>query len=74
MDEARTHAFDGWPVVLAKVGDHLVIRHEPAKQPDDFEIAPGFALQTPARLHTVQVAIDVELEQNGWVIVGPTGR
>jgi hypothetical protein len=47
---------------LAEVGDSLVIGCEPPQQPHHFQIAMTLALQPPARLHAIEIAIDVELE------------
>jgi hypothetical protein len=72
IDKASADLSDRRPVVLAEVRDHLVVGHQPAKQPNDFEIAPGLAFQATARLHAVEIAVDVELEQNRWVVGGPS--
>ena len=61
-------------VVLAEIGDRLVVGHKPAQQPHHLEIAPGLALQPPARLHAVEIAVDVELQQSRRMIGGPAGR
>jgi antitoxin component of MazEF toxin-antitoxin module len=37
-------------------------------------LRPGLALKAPARLHAVEIAIDVELEQDRWMIGRPTRR
>jgi hypothetical protein len=51
-----------------------VVRHEAAQEPEKLQIASGFTLKAATRLHAVQVAIDVELQQNRGVEAGPSGR
>src|SRR5450756_1506155 len=64
---------DGAAVVLAEVGDRLVIGSKPARQPHHLNVAPSFTLQSPARLDPVEIAVDVELQQHRWMIRGPAG-
>ena len=45
-----------------------------AQQPQHFEIAAGFSFKPPARLHPVQIAINVELEQDRRMIRRPARR
>src|SRR6516165_85060 len=40
----------------------LEVRRELSRQPHAFDIATRFALQSSARLHLVQIAVEVELE------------
>src|SRR5262249_12758311 len=63
LHEPRTNLLDGATVVLAEVRNGLVVRSQPTKQPHHLDVAPRLAFQSPARLHTVEVAIDVELKQ-----------
>jgi hypothetical protein len=51
-----------------------VIRGETPRQPHHLDIAPGLALQPPARLNPVEIAINVELQQAGRMIGRPAGR
>jgi len=74
LNEARTDLAEPQAVVLAEVRDRLVIRHEPAQQPHDFDIATGLSLQPPARLHPVKVAVDVKLQENRGMVRRPSGR
>jgi hypothetical protein len=48
-----------------------VIRREPSGQPHHLEIADGLAFETTARLHAVQIAVDLEFEQHTRAIRGP---
>src|ERR1700727_3068178 len=49
---------------LAEVRNCLVIWSEPTQQPHDLDIAPGFSFEPPARLHPVQAAVNVKLQEN----------
>ncbi len=51
-----------------------MVGDKPAEEPHELDVAPGLALQPSARLHPVQVAVDVELEQNSRVIGWATRR
>ena len=48
-----------------------MVGHEPPQEPQHLEIAPSLALEPPARLHAVQVAVDVELQESRGMISGP---
>jgi hypothetical protein len=74
IDEARTDLFDGRTVVLAEIGAGLIVRPEPLEEPDHFQIALCLALQAPARLDAVQVAVDVELQQLRGIIARSSGH
>ena len=58
-------------IILAEVGDRLVVGHETAQEPEKLQIASGFALEPPARLHPVEIAVDVELQENRGVEAWP---
>jgi hypothetical protein len=62
-DELSASGADRRAVVLAKIGDRLEIRRQPARQRHHLDVARRFALQTSARLDLVDVAIDVDLQQ-----------
>ncbi len=49
----------------------FVVRRQAAGQPHDLHVAPRFALQPPARL--VEVAVDIEFQQNRGMITRPAG-
>src|ERR1019366_6883476 len=61
----------GAAVVLAEVGNRLVVGSKPARQPHHLNVAPSFTLQSPARLDPVEIAVDVELQQHRWMIRRP---
>ena len=65
---------DGFAVVLAEVGDRLVVGNQAPGQPHHFHVATGLALVAAARLNPVEIAVDVELQQNRGVIRRPPGR
>jgi hypothetical protein len=71
LDEARAHLADGTAIVLPKIGDRLVIGDKTAKQPHRLEVTAGLALQPPARLHPIEVAVNVKLQKNRGMIGRP---
>jgi hypothetical protein len=46
-------------VICSKVSDCFEVRWDAARQPHHLDVAPRLPLQTPARLHAVQVVIEV---------------
>jgi hypothetical protein len=72
--ELRTNPADRRAIVFAEVGNRLVIGNQAAGQPHDLDIAAGFALQTTARLHPVEITVDVNLEKNRRVRGRTAGR
>ena len=72
-DELAAHSADGRPVVLAEVGDGLEVGGEPPGEPHQLDIALRFALEPPARLDAVQIAVDIQLEQHRRVVAGASG-
>ena len=69
--KSRADLADRGTVVLPEVGDRLVVRCKPSKQPHDLDVAPGFPFQSTARLNPVEIAVDVKLQQDGGVIGRP---
>src|SRR5262249_55317538 len=51
LNKSHADLLDRSPAVLAEVGNRLVIRHEPTRQPHHLDIAPGLTLKPPARLN-----------------------
>ena len=74
LDEARAHLADGRAIVLPEIGDRLVVGDKAAKQPHHLEVTAGLALKPPARLHPIEVAVDVKLQENRGMIGRPPGR
>src|SRR5690242_15711511 len=56
-----THRPDRRAVVLAKVGDRLEVGRQPPSQPHQLDIALRFPFEPPARLHAVEIAVEVNL-------------
>ena len=52
---------NGAAIVLAEVGNRLVIGSKAAREPHHLDVAPGLTFKPPARLHPVEIAIDVKL-------------
>ena len=68
----RAYLLDRRPIVLAKISNRLVARSEPSQQSDHFQVASGFPLQPSARLDTIEIAVDIEFQQDRWVVRGPS--
>src|SRR5436190_2616909 len=49
-------------------------RSQTLRQPHHLDIAPSLALEPAARLNPVEIAVDVELQQDRRVIRRPAGR
>src|SRR3954454_2735601 len=65
---------DGLAIVLPEVGYCLEVRHQAAGQPNQLDIALALPLQAPARLHPIEISVDVNLQQRGRVIGRPSCR
>jgi len=48
LNELGADLTDRWVIVLAEVGNRLVIWDQPTGQPHHFHVAPRFPLQPPA--------------------------
>ena len=70
---AQTFLIAG-PLSLRKSAMVLLIRREPSGQPHHLEIAASLALQPPARLDPVEIAINVKLEHRRRMVCWPAGR
>ena len=71
LDEVHAHAAQRFAVVLAEIGDRLVVGHEAPQQPQQLQIAPASRSSRRLDLHAVEVAVDVELQENRGVEGGP---
>ncbi len=60
-----------WLLSFSEVGDGLEVRHQTPGQPHQFDVALGFSLQTSARLDAVEIAVDVDLQQDRGVVSRP---
>src|SRR5438046_5633412 len=65
---------DGLAIVLAEVGYGLEVRHQAAGQPNQLDVALALPLQAPARLHPIEVSVDVNLQQRRRMIGRPSCR
>ena len=68
------HLADRFAVVLPKVGDRLVVRRKTAQQPHHLDIAQHLALQPPARLHAIEVAVNIKLQQDRGMVARSARR
>src|SRR5882672_10264141 len=69
-DKLPAHATDGGAVVFTEVGDGLEVRRQTASQPDQLKVALGLSLQATAGLQSIQITIEVDLEQRRRMIRG----
>ena len=63
LDESRANLSDRTAAVFPEIGDRLVVGDAAAKQPHHLDVATSLAFE-PARLHPVEISIDVELQEN----------
>ncbi len=68
------HRLDGLAIVAAEVGDGLEVGRKLAGQPHQLDVAARLALQPPARLHLVEIAVEIELQQRRRMIARPPRR
>ena len=71
-NEFAANLADGRAVVLAEIGDGLEIGGEAARQPHRLNIALAFPLEAAARLHAVEVAVDIDFQHHRWMVRGPS--
>ena len=62
-NEANADLAQGAAIVLAEVGDRLVVGDQPAEKPHQLDVAPSLALEPAARLHPVEITVNVQLQQ-----------
>ena len=72
-DEASARVSDALAVVVAEVGDGLEVGCQAPGEPHEFDVALRLALQPTARLDAIEVAVDVQLEQDRGVVSRATG-
>ena len=73
LDEARADFFDRRPFVLAEIGDRLEVRRQPAQEPHNLDVAASLALEPSARMHAVEITVDVELHMDRGMISWAAG-
>src|SRR5262245_29047153 len=72
-DKLRAHLAYRRTVILAEIGNRLVIGSQPTGEPHRLNIASSLPLKPPARLNPVEVAVNVELQQYRWMVGRPSG-
>ena len=71
VDETRAGLPDRRAILLAEIGDRLVVRRKPSREPHHLDVAPRLPFQAPARCDAVEVAVDEELQKHGRMITWP---
>ena len=66
-NKLSTNFADGSAIVLAEVGNRLVIGYKPTQQLHHLNVAPSLVLKPPTRLNSIEIAVDVKLHK-------PAGR
>ena len=67
-DELRAGRANRRPVVAAEVGDRLEVRHQPAGQPHQLDVALGLPFEPAARLDAIEITVEIDLQQRRGVI------
>src|SRR5450631_2114963 len=67
-NEFATDVTDRLTVVLAEVSDGLEVRRQAPGQPHQLNVALGLAFQAPTRLQTIEIPVDVDLQQHRRVV------
>src|SRR5262245_53006605 len=67
-DELHAHLAYRTPAILAEISNRLVIGNQPAGEPHHLNVAPSLAFKSAARLDSIEVAVDVELQEYRWMI------
>jgi hypothetical protein len=58
---------DGLAIVFPEVGYGLEVRHQATGQPNQLDVALALPFQAPARLHPIEVSVDVIFNNvPGW--------
>src|SRR5258708_5103955 len=63
---------EGLAVVFPEVGYGFEVRHQAAGQPNQLNVALTLPLQASARLHPIEVSVDVNLQQCSRMIGRPS--
>ena len=66
--KVTAYASDRHAIVLPEISNCLEVRHQPFKQPHQFDVSLRFPLETPTRLNTIEVAVEIQLEKDRRVI------
>ena len=73
-DEPPADVPNAGAVVASEVCDRLGVRCEAPGEPHLLDVALALPFESAARLHPIQVAIDVDLQKIGGVVQGATAR
>lgn len=57
--------------MAADASDGLEFRHQTPGQPHQFDVTLSFSFQSPTRLSAVEIAVDVDLQQDRGVVSRP---
>jgi len=71
LDKLTTHRLDRLAIILAEVGNRLEVGRQPPDQPHQLDIALRFPFEPPARLHAVEITVEVNLQQRRGMIGRP---
>src|SRR5207249_9342424 len=74
LDKLPAHRPDRRAIILAEVGNRLEVRGEPPSKPHQLDIALRFPFEPPARLHAVEITVEVNLQQRRGMIARPARR
>ncbi len=73
-NEPGTDLADRGAIVLAEVRNRLVVANQASRQPHDLHVAPRLAFQPAARLQVIEIAVNLELQENRGMIRRPPRR
>lgn len=68
QDKFTADRLDRLAVVAAEVSHRFEVRPQFAQQPDEFQIARRFPLQSPTGTHPVEITVEIEPEEIPWII------
>ncbi len=61
------------PVILAEIGNRLVIRNQPTGKPHHLNVAARLTLKPAARLNPIEITVNGELQQHRRMVRRPAG-
>jgi len=73
-NELRADLLDRGATILAEFGYRPVIGDETSGQPHHVHVATSLALQPPAGMHAVEIAVDGELQEQRGMVRGPASH
>jgi hypothetical protein len=69
--EAAADVADSGTVVVPEVGNGFEVRRQATREPHELDVALALVLQPSAGLDAIEVAVDVDLQQDGGVVGRP---